>query len=108
MTDYDKDQFHTARYGESNPSEIESSIWNYLKNACRTGTTGPIGTSGTQIPKGKRTKYKELRNILGKTKPDVVVPEAGEAPEPGGRAQELRNDAPGTAAQHALAAFVVV
>src|SRR5262245_61569724 len=47
-----RDQFQTARYGESNPSEIESSIWNRLKNACRTGTTGPIGASGTQIRKG--------------------------------------------------------
>jgi hypothetical protein len=58
--------------------------------------------------KGKRAKYKGLRNILGKTKANVEEAEVGEVPEPERRAQVLRFVEPGTAADHAQAALVIV
>src|SRR5215831_11964860 len=97
MTDYDKDQFHTARYGESNPSEIESSIWNRLKNACRIGNHWNV-LNGLNDWNG----VEWLFGILGKTKTNVVVAVVGVVPVPVRRAQLLRFVVPGTAADHAL------
>lgn len=48
----------------------------------------------------------QLFCVLGKTKTNVAATGGGVATEPVRRAQELRSVAPGTASQHALAAFV--
>ena len=99
MTDYDKDQFHTARYGESNPSEIESSIWNRLKNACR------IGNHWNVLNDLNDWNGLRLFDILGKTKANEVVTEAGVEPGPGRGTHALRFVEPGTTPHHALVAL---
>src|SRR5262249_24345896 len=98
MTDYDKGLIPHSSYGESNPSEIEGSVWNRLKNACRVGNHWNV-LNGLNDRNGVR-----LFGILGKTKANAVPSGAGAAPDPVRRAQVHRVAAPGTATHHALAA----
>lgn len=54
------------------------------------------------------TKCKGLRNVLNETETQVVAPDDGGVPAPGGCTQELREDAPGTTAKHPLAAVAFI
>ena len=78
------------------PSFIHSFIHSFIQPA-RRHLTPP-----EQEAQSESTKGTGLRNVLGKTEADAVVPVGGEAPDPGGDTQVHRFVDPGTATEHAV------